>query len=180
MPERESLLRECCESVCAQVHTDYVHLVGTDHDGEGPAAVRNRLARDASEASFLVPLDDDDLVDPNFLSTLASHLEGADVIYSWCRVEDFVPGLPAWTPNRLFRAEALLRFNFIPVTACISRDLWDAVGGMDEGVQVEDWLFWKKCLAEGARFRLVPEVLWTYRRGVSSESRNEWASLVAK
>ncbi len=144
-----------------------------DEDREGPAAIRNRLAKQ-TDADWLIPLDDDDLIDPNFLEVLSQHLDGADIVYPWCRVQDFIPGLPAWTPNRLFRAESLLRFNFIPVTALISHELWDAVGGMDEGVEVEDWRFWRKCLAEGARFRLVPEVLWTYRRGYSGTSRNEW------
>lgn len=145
---------------------------------EGPATIRNRLAAD-TDADWLIPLDDDDLIDKTFLERLTPHVEGADVVYPWCRVEDFVNGLPPWTPNRLFRAESLLRFNYIPVTALISHELWDAVGGMDEQVEVEDWRLWRKCLAEGARFKCVPEVLWSYRRGVSGASRNEWAATAA-
>lgn len=177
LPGRESLLDECRASVAAQT-VPASHLVGVDASREGPATIRNRLAAD-THADWLIPLDDDDVVDPSFLETLLPFLAGGDVVYPWCRVEDFVDGLPVWTPNRLFRAESLLRFNFIPVTACVRRSLWEAVGGMPEGVTVEDWRFWLRCLAEGARFVCVPEVRFTYRRGISSESRNEWAAVAA-
>lgn len=177
LTDRQSLLEECRASVSAQT-VAAEHLVGVDVSREGPATIRNRLAAD-TDADWLIPLDDDDLVDADFVERLTPHLDGADVVYPWCRVKDFLPGLPPWTPNRLFRAENLLRFNFIPVTAMVSHELWDAVGGMPENVANEDWRFWQRCLAEGARFRCVPEVVWTYRRGISSESRNEWQSLAA-
>ena len=178
LPERASLLEECAVSVHVQTTPSWTHNVGVDKDKEGPAVIRNRLAKE-TDADWLIPLDDDDLIDPDFLEVLSKHLDDADVIYPWCRVEDFIPGLPPWTPNRLFRAESLLRFNFIPVTALISHDLWDAVGGMPEDVNNEDWWMWKRCLAEGARFKCVPEVLFSYRRGYSGASRNEWQSLAA-
>lgn len=112
------------------------------------------------------------------METLLAASEGADVIYPWCRVEDHDPELEPWSPNRLFSADALLRYNYIPVTALIRRDLWDEVGGMPSLPHAEDWAFWKRCLAAGAVFRCVPEVLWTYRRGLAG-SRNLWVAAAA-
>jgi glycosyltransferase involved in cell wall biosynthesis len=173
---REHLLEDCRASVAAQT-VPVAHLVGVDLSREGPATVRNRLAAD-SNADWLLPLDDDDLIDPDCVATLLKHADGADVVYPWCRVEDHGNGLAPWCPNRLYSPDALLRYNFIPVTALVSAELWAKVGGMPEGVAVEDWIFWKRCLAAGARFRCVDEVLWSYRRGVSG-SRNEWIKEVA-
>lgn len=164
IPGRESLLAECRASVAAQT-IPVQHLVGVDRDREGPHRTRNRLAAQA-DADWLLPLDDDDLLDPDCAQLLQSSAAGADVVYPWCRVEN-----SDWCPNRLFNPEALLHFNFIPVTALIRREAFEKVGGF-RPVQVEDWDLWRRLLSEGARFRCVPEVLWTYR--IQTGSRNQW------
>jgi glycosyltransferase involved in cell wall biosynthesis len=176
LPERSSLLNQCVASVQAQTVPVYQHLVGVDEGREGPSVTRNRLAA-SSDADWFLPLDDDDLLDPEFLAVLEPHLDGADVVYPWCRVEDHAE-LEPWAPNRLFRPDAMLRFNYVPVTALVRAELWREVGGMPIADIAEDWLMWKNCLAVGARFRCVPEVLWTYRRGLSG-SRNQWAAQAA-
>lgn len=170
LPDRRSLLDECAASVRAQT-IPCEHMVAEDAVREGPGRVRNRLAR-KTDAEWLVPLDDDDLLDPDFLEVLLPHLTDADVVYPWCRVE----GLDEWTPNRLYRPDPLLTFNFIPVTAAVRRNLWMRVGGMRDE-PVEDWRFWQRCLGEGARFKCVDEVTWTYRVNASGTSRNEWQSV---
>lgn len=170
LPERSQLLREAQASVAAQTRP-VTHLVGVDRDRQGPSVIRNRLAASWPDADWYLPLDDDDLLDPDFLDVLWPHLAGADVVYSWCRVE----GLDDWTPNRLFTPELLLKANFIPVTALVRAELWREVGGMPEPPEGrvqpgEDWEMWKRCLGEGAVFRCIPEVLWTYR--VQPDTRN--------
>jgi GT2 family glycosyltransferase len=151
LPERRLLLDECKDSVAAQT-VPVAHLVHVDEDREGPAKARNLLALRA-DTEWLLPVDDDDLLDPDCVRVLLDSSDG-DVVYPWCRVE----GNPGWTPNRLFRPDTLLRHNFIPVTALVRRDLWLEVGGMDEELrQFEDFDFWRKCLAAGARFVCVPE-----------------------
>jgi glycosyltransferase involved in cell wall biosynthesis len=175
LPERQQLLDECAASITAQSHP-VSHLVGVDADREGPSVIRNRLAASTS-ADWFLPLDDDDLLDPDCVERLVEQSSDADVVVPWCRVVD-VPGLEPWTPNRLFRPESMLLYNFVPVTALVRAELWREVGGMPEGVEVEDWLMWQRCLAAGARFRVVPEVCWTYRRGLAG-SRNEWAAAAA-
>lgn len=174
LPSRKWLLDECVASVRAQTHP-CTHLVGVDEAREGPAVTRNRLAA-ASDADWFLPLDDDDLLDPDCVELLVAASGDADVVYSWCRVEDHAEMQP-WTPNRLFRPETLLHYNYIPVVALVRAELWRDVGGMPPG-EVEDWRMWKKCLGAGARFRVVPEVTWTYRRGLAG-SRNQWAATAA-
>lgn len=176
LPERSSLLDECVESVKGQTVPVYQHLIGVDEGREGPSAVRNKLAA-TSDADWFLPLDDDDLLLPHFLETLEPHLTDADVVYPWCRVEDY-GDLEPWSPNRHYRPEPLLHFNYIPVVALVRAELWRVVGGMPQADIGEDWLFWKRCLGAGARFRCVDEVCWLYRRGVAG-SRNQWAAQAA-
>jgi glycosyltransferase involved in cell wall biosynthesis len=165
LPERKSLLEECKASVSAQTIA-CTHLIGVDSDREGPGVVRNQLAA-SSDADWFLPVDDDDLIDPDLLEVLSQHLDEADVIYPWCRVE----GLDEWTPNRLFRPDPLLTFNYIPVTALVRAELWRDVGGMRDE-PFEDWRLWQRCLGAGARFKCVDEVLWTYR--IQAGTRNQW------
>jgi glycosyltransferase involved in cell wall biosynthesis len=175
LPSRRSLLDEATASVAAQTYP-VSHLVGVDQDREGPSVIRNRLAA-SSDADWYLPLDDDDLLDADCVERLVEQSSDADVVVPWCRVVD-VPGLEPWTPNRLFRPESMLLYNFVPVTCLVRAELWRDVGGMPERVEVEDWRFWLRCLAEGARFRVVPEVCWSYRRGLAG-SRNQWAAAAA-
>ncbi len=170
LPERSSLLEECKSSVAAQSVAVRKHLVGEDAAKEGPSVVRNRLAK-RSNTEWILPLDDDDTLDPDYIEVIQPHLtDDVDVVYSWCRVE----GLDDWTPNRLFNDALLLKGNFIPVTACIRKSLWESVGGWPEPPERlqpgEDWEFWKLCLGAGAVFKLVPEVIWTYN--IQPDTRN--------
>jgi hypothetical protein len=127
-----------------------------DEKREGPSEIRNRLAA-SSNADWLLPLDDDDLLDPDFLEVLLPFLEDADIVYPWCRVEgsDFVC-------NRLYRPDKLFHFNFIPVAALVRRELWVELGGMRK-VEQEDYDLWRRAMGLGARIVCCPEILWTYR-----------------
>lgn len=156
LPERDSLLREAWASVESQT-VPVEHLVSIDRDREGPSAVRNWLASQAT-AEWLLPLDDDDLLDPDCVETLLAHSADADVVYPWARYQ----GRDDFCFNRLFNADALMRSNYIPVTALIRRDLFNEVGGY-QNLPQEDYRLWLRLLGAGAVFKCVDEVLWTYR-----------------
>jgi glycosyltransferase involved in cell wall biosynthesis len=119
--------------------------------------VRNVLVS-GSDSEWILPLDDDDTLDPECVQTLLANSEGADIVYSFCRMD----GRDDWCPNRLFNSRTLMRRNFIPVTALIRKDLWDLLGGQRK-VPMEDHDFYKRAWLHGARFKCVPEVLWSYR-----------------
>lgn len=167
LPDRSLLLEQCKASVSAQT-VPVKHLIGVDEDREGPSVIRNRLA-ETTDSEWLLPLDDDDLLDPEAVQLLLSAAGGADVVYPWCRVTG-----SSWSPNRLFSAKALEGQNFIPVTALIRRSLWETVKWR-VAPHSEDWIFWRDCVKAGAKFTCIPEVLWTYRINESGESRNELA-----
>ena len=164
---REELLARCRRSVDAQtVRVDHVVLL--DADRQGPGAVRNRAAA-RCDSSWLLPLDDDDELDPDCVEVLLANVEGADVVYPWCRMEGRLDG---WVPNKLFWADALFKQNFIPVTALIRADSFRMLGGYRDQV-MEDWCLWQWAYLHGLRFRCVPEVLWTYHQHTMQHFQKE-------
>jgi glycosyltransferase involved in cell wall biosynthesis len=156
LPGREHLLSEATTSVSTQT-AEVVHLVHLDEQRAGPQFVRNALVRRAG-TDWVLPLDDDDVLDSECVQILLDNSEGADIVYSFCRMD----GRDDWCPNRLFNSRTLMRRNFIPVTALIRKDLWDLLGGQRK-VPMEDHDFYKRAWLHGARFKCVPEVLWSYR-----------------
>ena len=121
--------------------------------------MRNRLAT-FSESEWLLPLDDDDLLDQDCVELLLAASDDADIVYPWCRVEgrdDFNIVNKLWDGGR-----SVMLQPFIPVTTLIRRDLFELLGGYRK-VPLEDWDFQKRAVHHGARFVCVPEVCWTYR-----------------
>lgn len=157
LPERNSLLEECRASVEAQT-VKVEHLVGVDEGREGPSMMRNRLAASTS-ADWLLPLDDDDVLDPTCVERLLEATEGADIVYPWCRMVGRTDG---WVPNKLWTADGLFKMNYIPVTALISHGVFVLLGGYRQ-VRMEDWDLWQRAELHDAQFRCLPEVLWSYR-----------------
>ena len=156
LPERSQLLERCARSVIKQT-VFCLHEIFSDRIGEGPQALRNALAWSAT-TEWLLPLDDDDELDPTCVQMLLENSEDADIVYPWCRMEGRTDN---WVPNKLFEPGALFKQNFIPVTALIRRDLFLMLGGYQKSA-MEDWLFWQWAYLHGATFKCVPEVLWTY------------------
>ncbi len=156
IPGRSRLLDRCIASVQAQT-IRVEHLVRTDENREGPATIRNHLAAQA-QTRWILPLDDDDTLDPACVQTLLERAEDAEIVYPWCRMEGRTDG---WIPNKLFSVEALFKQNFIPVTALIRRDSFLMLGGY-QSIPLEDWALWQWAYLHGLEFKCVPEVLWTY------------------
>lgn len=154
---REKLLQECKESVAAQT-VAVTHQIRHDEDRSGPQRIRNELLRGVT-TEWVLPVDDDDLIDPDLVETLLRFSENADIVYSWCRMTGRTDG---WSPNKLFSATELHRQNFIPVTALVRMETMDLLGGY-KNVPMEDHDLWRRAELHNCRFKCVPEVKWTYR-----------------
>jgi len=162
---RPELLKEAMESVRKQTFVDIEHLWVTDDNGSGPGFTRNELVK-RSNAEWLVFLDDDDLLDPQFI---ARHLDlavdgGYDMVYSLCRWPEkylgWRPEITAFNEARLRKSE---KSNYIPVTVMLRRSMFNKVGGCKVTAPHEDWRLWIDLLNAKAKFGFLPEVLWTYR-----------------
>lgn len=154
---------ECGESVAAQTYPAVEHWVQEDSGHHGPAAVRNSLVANTT-SDWILPLDDDDTLEPTCIERLVESASQADCIYPFARM---VGRTDNWVPNKLWCEHALYRAPYIPVTMLIRRSMFEIVGGY-RNVQMEDWDLQIRSVQHGARFRCVPENLFNYRFGVNT------------
>lgn len=161
---RGDLFAECVASVRA---AGLPHLIELDDTHAGPAAVRNRLL-ERVRTPWVLPLDDDDLLYPQYPTLVKPHLRpGVDVLYTAWELTGADDPKPKPGP---FDADALRRSNFIPVTACIRARALRQVGGYPVDADLEDHALWVRLLDAGYQFRYLPIVAWTYRRQPGSRT----------
>ncbi|UKJ78111.1 glycosyltransferase [Azospirillum brasilense] len=130
----------------------------------GLPATRNAGAL-AARGEYIFYLDSDDLLDPTALEKLAlaaATRPGTAFIYSGVVHFGAIEGV-CLDP---FDRERLTRENYLAFSCLIRRDVYIAVGGMDEGLTdcYEDYDFWLRLIDAGHEGYLVPEPLFRYRR----------------
>jgi GT2 family glycosyltransferase/glycosyltransferase involved in cell wall biosynthesis len=147
-------------------------------ENRGPAAARN-TGMTLARAPFLVPLDADDELAPDYLAEMLNALDrNPEAAYAHCWAELFGDQRTLFV-TRPFNPYQLLISN--PVIGCVvmRRDAWAEVGGYDESMTGhEDWELWIRFLKAGWKETGVRRALFRYRKhGVSmsvvSEARFE-------
>ena len=131
------------------------------HRGK-PGLTRNAgLTR--AEGNFLVCLDPDDLLLPEYLEYCVETLESepnADIAYT-----DYIEAtetgertvmLPDFDPA-LLRAQ-----NILPPTAMLHRAVWEGSRGYRDNTAYEDWDFWVQVAARGCCFKRLGLPLYRY------------------
>ncbi len=74
--------------------------------------------------------------------------------------------------SRSWSLEEVLEKCFFSVGACYRRVLFDSMGGYSEQVYGEDYDFWLRAMAAGARHLYIPDVLAVHRVSVAQKSAN--------
>ncbi|MBI5388565.1 MAG: FkbM family methyltransferase [Verrucomicrobia bacterium] len=148
----------------AAQHQD-LHLVVLTQPNGGLAEARNAGIR-AARGRYILPLDADDAIEPEFLAKTVACLDAnPDVpIVGTCRrdfghVEQVVTGSD-------YTLAMLLQSNRVNYCALYRREIWQAVGGYDPNMicqGYEDWDFWISCAERGWFARFIPEPLFRYR-----------------
>lgn len=164
VPGRTRELADCMQSVAAQT-TPVVHLIRADVDRVGPAVIRTELLDDA-ETELVAFCDDDDLLDPDHVETLAAALKdsGFELAWSWHRTAGIgAPRTPR--PRSMGEARRILAAgrNVIPVTVVARRSAILEAGAFQPMDRFEDYALWLRMLDAGHRFAYVKRETWTYR-----------------
>lgn len=164
LPGRTRELAECMQSVAAQT-VPVVHLIRADVDRVGPAVIRTELL-DEAQPGLVAFCDDDDLLDPDHVETLAAALaeSGFELAWSWHRTAGLgAPHTPR--PRSMGEARRYLAGgrNVIPVTVVARREAILEAGAFHPMDRFEDYALWMRMLALGHRFAYVKRETWTYR-----------------
>ena len=140
-----------------------------DQANAGLAEARNAGVA-AARGAYILPLDADDMLDPEMLEKCCEILESdpsVSIVYT--DRADF------GAAQRIVRAaefdfETLLRSNHLSYCSLYRRELWEEVGGYNPNMiwGYEDWDFWISCGERGYIARRLPQALFRYR--VRSES----------
>ncbi|EON77050.1 glycosyltransferase [Lunatimonas lonarensis] len=130
----------------------------------GPAAARNMAIRQAS-GTYILPLDADDLISPDYISKAVGILEQrSDVKVVYCEAEKFGAKSGLWKLKPFSRKE-LAKGNMIFVSAMYRRKDWELTGGYAEEMTwgFEDWEFWISMLKNEGEVVKLPIKGFFYR-----------------
>jgi len=133
----------------------------------------------AASGDFIVICSADDILLPEHLSRMAAFIDserGYDIYstngYSWWPGDyrELCDGPWEGPEIRSLVLSDVIRCCFYSVGATYKRDLFSSVGGYRVGIFGEDYDFWLRALAKGARHRYLPEALSLFRRSPSQKS----------
>lgn len=133
----------------------------------GLAETRNRLLRECRTPLFAF-VDADDLLEPEFISSSRTYLsanydEAVRSVQGWYELFGTQTGIRGPVIYQHF-SHALwndLKNNILGVTE-VFREI--GYNGELTAGEAEDWEFWLRYFRQGWQVRIVPEVLWRYRR----------------
>lgn len=157
--------------------TTGVRLVRTANSGV--AAARN-TAIAAASGRYILPLDADDQIAPDFLEKAVHILEQQPEIGIAGTDALLFGAVNEISHLQEFSAQRLLSENLLFVTSLFRKSDWQAVGGYCETMCFgwEDWEFWIAMTRKGVCAVRIPEPLFMYR--IRSESRDRSMTLWQK
>ncbi len=141
----------------------------------GVAHARNMGIRYAT-GEYILPLDSDDLIEPEYLAEGIAVLEAdvsAGIVY--CEADFFEGRTGIWKLPE-YSIGCMLARNTIFNAAIFRKKNWEQVGGYDETMRtaMEDWDFWLAILELGLHPVKLPKLMFHYRirsRGCSYSHR---------
>ena len=193
------LLPEAVESVCSQTYGDLEIVIVDDgspddtadvarrlaaerperrirllqgHD-RGPAASRNR-AIEVTDAEYILPLDADDKIGPEFAERCVAALDrnpGVSIAYG---DQQHFGADDIFYPAGAYDFVRLVHVNSISTASMFRRRAWEDVNGYCErlfwryGAGYEDWDFWVGCAEHGHFGMPVPKAVFHYRVSTGS------------
>lgn len=147
-------------------------LVFRHDERKGPAEARNTAIRNAT-GDLILPLDADDLIQPDFITKTICQM-GAGIGFVSTQMQYF--GIEDRTiPIKIRTYEEELQSNEIPVTSLIDREAILNSGGYRADVPgFEDWGLWLDILSRNWRMAIIDEPLFMYRRRENHFGTTAW------
>lgn len=143
----------------------------------GPAKARNKGIAEA-RGEFILPLDADDLLTPEYLEKTLQVMLGEDaggirVVYTGAQYFGAREDEAIWPA---YEFPLALIEPMVPATCLFRRADWETVGGYSENMREawEDFDFFIGLAGLGGRMVKIDEPLFLYRQTADASSRNHW------
>ena len=147
----------------------------------GCSVARNR-GFEAATGEFCVLLDSDDMLKPDYLATMSAFIDerpgydiyscNGDRLMAEGRTEPFFSG-PEYARETSWTLDDLIPVDRIFIMATVRRATHQRIGGFRSDLRyAEDYYFWLRALAQGARHRFTAQSLGTYVESASGKSKN--------
>ncbi|MGH9819648.1 MAG: glycosyltransferase family 2 protein [Pyrinomonadaceae bacterium] len=143
-------------------------------DNKGLAAARN-AGISASSGEYILPLDSDNKIRPEFVVEAVRILDQnheISVVHGDFQYFGLIDDLCKIAP---FDIRKMMYSNYIDACALYRKDVWAACHGYDEKMPVmgvEDWEFWLHAYTKGARFLHLEMVAFDYANRPDSMLQN--------
>jgi len=156
--------------VVAELCDKYPHLRSIRHEQQRGVSRARNTGIASLDSTFVVLLDADDRLGGDYLFEANRVLgAGADVANPDAILFGSESG--RWPTPKASTLGMILKRNSIHYCSAFRRSWWSEVGGFDEHVENwEDYDFWIRVLARGARTHHVPGDHFYYRRHAGSRS----------
>lgn len=176
-------LAECLESVRAQEFRDFEHIVVDAASTDNTCALARLwsqtkllqfpafglcapkdFAISHAQGEYIVNLDADDKIHPQFLRKLAARAKPKTIVCPG--LQEFEGGSNSGWPGGSLTLSDFLRGNRIFCCSMFPKADFFEVGGYDPMLDVwgyEDWELWIRLLKNGCHVEIVPEPLFYYR-----------------
>lgn len=141
-------------------------------DNSGPSVARN-TGICASNGTYILPLDADDLISKEYITKAVQILEDdATIKLVYSNAEYFGKKTGSWLLPE-YNFNDLLFENMIFCSALFRRSDYDKTRGYDPSLHGrEDWDFWLELLKTGGRVHKLDDVHFYYRTHEESRDRN--------
>lgn len=143
---------------------------------ESLSEARNSAAQ-ALQTDYVIFLDADDFLDPNYVDALRSALRPGNVLYQ--------PATLGLHPSGEYDPEAniipdrgIFNSNFLVIGTACKRESFLDVGGFRDLRVLEDWELWLRMIVNGAKVVSVPDMI--YIVSVNNNGRNSNKVLQSK
>ncbi len=164
---RPEWLKEAIESVNNQTFRDFELIIADNVTSTDNFRWNNAVKN--SNGKYIVILSDDDMLFPDFLDKTVYEIEKGrvDIVGTFLEVfGDFPEGEGG--------IHGPSKFPFF--TSLFTKAIWEKVGGWDSTIgPMGDVEFWWRCFGAGAKWSIIGEPLYKYRKHAGQESNNcDW------
>lgn len=132
--------------------------------GKGVCQARNTGIR-ASNGKYILPLDADDVIHPEYVERAVPILEAdPEIGICYCKAHYFGLKKGPWRLDP-YSPKTILFENMIFISSVFRKQDWSDVGGFSEDLTNanEDHDFWIKIIARGKKVFMIDDVLFYYR-----------------